>query len=465
MFELGKKIEAFANKTPVAVLVRAVLQRDLNPERMDELFHSTAERQYEKTLLFSTVMMLMTNVVLKSVKNINRAFHHYRELIPVTIKALYNKINNIETAVSRELVADSFRNLSPVVAKLNGKQAPFLPGFRTLLLDGNHFAATERRLKELRNKTAGPLPGQALVIYDQEYGMVRDVIPCEDGHAQERSLLDPILEQIRHKDLIVADRNFCVISFLAGIANRGGYFVIRHHGQLKCWKGITPQKLVGVTETGEVYEQNIIIEQETSGTVLRLRRITVKLNQKTRDGDKEIHILTNLSWKDASALVVSEIYRKRWRIEGLFQELTQSLACEIDTLAYPPAAVFAFCLALKAYNAVSLVRAALRGQLGESVVEELSWYHMCDEMAMVWSGMEIAVEPADWSRLIDDLSDESYAGLLCELVRRVKLEKYKRSRRGPKPKNPPQRTSEGGNHVSTAKILAESRKKKKTTEQ
>ena len=30
MFELGKKIEAFANKTPVAVLVRAVLQRDLN---------------------------------------------------------------------------------------------------------------------------------------------------------------------------------------------------------------------------------------------------------------------------------------------------------------------------------------------------------------------------------------------------------------------------------------------------
>ena len=58
MFELGKKIEAFANKTPVAVLVRAVLQRDLNPKRMDELFHSTAERQYEKTLLFSTVMIL-----------------------------------------------------------------------------------------------------------------------------------------------------------------------------------------------------------------------------------------------------------------------------------------------------------------------------------------------------------------------------------------------------------------------
>ena len=73
MFELGKKIEAFAAKTPVAVLVRTVLQRDLDPERMDRLFHTTAEIQYEKSLLFSTVMMLMSEVVLKSVPSLNRA--------------------------------------------------------------------------------------------------------------------------------------------------------------------------------------------------------------------------------------------------------------------------------------------------------------------------------------------------------------------------------------------------------
>ena len=50
MFQLGKKIEAFANKAPVAVLVRTVLQRDLDPERMDRLFHDTAELQYENKL-------------------------------------------------------------------------------------------------------------------------------------------------------------------------------------------------------------------------------------------------------------------------------------------------------------------------------------------------------------------------------------------------------------------------------
>ena len=102
----------------------------------------------------------------------------------------------------------------------------------------------------------------------------------------------------------------------------------------------------------------------------------------------------------------------------------------------------------------------MRSQLGEEAVEELSWYHMCNETATVWAGMEIAVEPKEWSRLIDGLSDVSYAKLLRELVGRMNLVKYKRSRRKPKPKRPQKRTREDGNHVSTAKILAERNVKK-----
>jgi hypothetical protein len=454
MFKFGKMIEAFAHKTPVAVLVRAVLQRELDPARMDQLFHTAAERQYEKTLLFSTVMMLMTEVILKSSPSLHQSIQHHEENIPVSIKAVYDKVNGLEIGISRELVAESFRNLAPIVDRLKGKQTPLLPGFRTCILDGNHFASTERRLDGLRNKTAGPLPGQALALYDQEYDMVHDVVPCEDGHAQERSLLENVLEHIRSKTCLIADRNFCVISFLAGIAGRNGSFVIRHHGNLKCWKALGERKFAGTTETGEVYEQRIVIVQEKSGTKLKLRRITVKLKTKTRDGDKEIHLLTNLTWKEASAVQVAELYRKRWRIEGLFQELTQSLRCEVDTLAYPRAAVFAFCLAVKAYNAVSLVRAALRSQLGEEQVEELSWYHLCSETTRVWAGMEIAIDPKEWSRLIDDLSDSSFAKLLRDIVGRMNVSKYKKSRRGPKKPRPPRDNSDGP-HISTARILAQ----------
>ena len=104
MFQLGKKFfEAFANKAPAAVLVRAVLQRDLNPDRMDQLFHDAAELQYENKLLFSTVMMLMINVTLKSVLSLNRAYLLHQEKIPVSVRTLYDKVNGLETDTTQGL--------------------------------------------------------------------------------------------------------------------------------------------------------------------------------------------------------------------------------------------------------------------------------------------------------------------------------------------------------------------------
>ena len=54
------------------------------------------------------------------------------------------------------------------------------------------------------------------------------------------------------------------------------------------------------------------------------------------------------------------VYGKRWSIETAFFEITTTLSCEMQTLGYPKAALFAFCLALVASNAVSVMKAALR---------------------------------------------------------------------------------------------------------
>src|SRR5262249_36155676 len=56
-----------------------------------------------------------------------------------------------------------------------------------------------------------------------------DVFPCEDGHAQERSLLGAVLETVAAQDLWIADRNFCTRAFLGEIDTRGGFFIIRQH--------------------------------------------------------------------------------------------------------------------------------------------------------------------------------------------------------------------------------------------
>ena len=79
--------------------------------------------------------------------------------------------------------------MTPLLEQLDGKRAPWLPGYRVKIIDGNCLEARERRLKALRAVQAGALPGKSLVIYEPAHGLVREVFPCEDGHAQERSML------------------------------------------------------------------------------------------------------------------------------------------------------------------------------------------------------------------------------------------------------------------------------------
>jgi hypothetical protein len=41
----------------------------------------------------------------------------------------------------------------------------------------------------------------------------------------------------------------------------------------------------------------------------------VVLDKPTRDGETELHLLTNVPAKDAKAKVIADLYRRRWTIE------------------------------------------------------------------------------------------------------------------------------------------------------
>ncbi|MFM9962316.1 MAG: transposase [Planctomycetaceae bacterium] len=81
-------------------------------------------------------------------------------------------------------------------------------------------------------------------------------------------------------------------------------------------------------------------------------------------------MLSNLPARQANACKVAELYRQRWTIESMFQELIQHLCCEIRTLAYPKAALFAFSLALTAWNLLSTITASLGAVHGEEQVNQ-----------------------------------------------------------------------------------------------
>jgi hypothetical protein len=344
--------------------------------------------------------------------------------------------------------------LGPLIRQLGGTAPALLPGFRVRILDGNHLAGTEHRLKELRTMRAAALPGQALVVLAPEVGLVVEVVPCEDGHAQERALLGEVLPIVAPGDLWLGDRNFCTTGFLFGIADRGGFFLIRQHASTLRWKLLGTRKRCGKTASGTIYEQAVELSNPATGATLRGRRITVELSQPTRDGETEIPLLSNVPVWGADALTLSNLYLERWTIEKMFHTLTVALTCEIQTLGYPQAALFGFCLAVVAYNAVTLVQASLRAVHGPQVVEQqVSWYYVCTHIAKVYEGMMLAVPVRHW-RLFRTMEDAAFAEVLRQLARNIDLAKFQKHPRGPKKPRPKKTSGAKLKHVATARIIA-----------
>jgi hypothetical protein len=456
---LGEVFERFARDCPLPVMARATLENALNPRIVDQLFDDVADKQYTRKLLFSSVVDLMGLVVCRIRPAIHSAYQARAEIIDASLRAVYDKLDRTEPAIAAALVRSTAQRLDPVITAMAGARPELLPGYRTLILDGNHLAGTEHRIKELRSIGAGALPGQALVILDPSTMLAIDVIPCEDGHAQERSLLDAVLETLKARDLLIQDRNFCTTGFLFGIARRGASFVVRQHAATLHWELSGKRRARGRVETGKVFEQAMRLTDPESGEVLMVRRITVVLDRPTRDGDAEIQVLTNLPAADAKARAIADLYRARWTIESAFAELEATLEGEVATLGYPKAALLAFCVALASYNILSTVKAALRSVHGDTKVSgEVSGYYVAEEVTMTQRGMMIAIPEDEWVEF-REMAPLELAGVLMELARAVRLPAYRKHPRGPKVPQPKRQSGEKIKHVATSKILSERQKR------
>ena len=211
----------------------------------------------------------------------------------------------------------------------------------------------------------------------------------------------------------------------------------------------------GRTDAGVVYEQAMELTSEEA--TLPVRRVTLALDKPTRNSDAEIHVVTHLPQGAATAAAVAALYRKRWTIEKRFYEVTQTLECEPNTLGYPKAALFAFCLALTASNAVALLKAALRIAYGKEATAEMSSHTMASEVRQTYRGMMVALPPPLWSGFAV-LPASGLAETLRRMAEQVKPAFYRKARRGPKKPRPPRDKYKNKPHVSTQRLLDNLRK-------
>jgi len=447
-------MERFVERSPACVMVRGTMENAVRADLLDRVFEETARRQYYRELLFSSVVDLLGMVVTGVRKSVNDAYKAEKERFTVSVNALYDKLRRVETEVSREMIRQTALQMAKVVRGLQPRQRPRLSGYRSKIIDGNHLPATEHRIAELRKTRQGPLPGQSLVVLEPDRMLATDVFPCEDGHAQERSLLPQVLETVQPRDLWIADRNFCTTAFLFGIAQRQGAFLIRQHASTLNYELLGQRRKIGRCPTGMIYQQQMRLFH-VDGSSLVIRRVTIELDRPTRNGEKEIHLLTNLPLRKAAPGTVAELYLRRWTVENAFQELGQALNSEINTLGYPKAALLSFCVALLAYNVISVVKTALAAAHGQALPRErVSGYYLAGEIAATYNGMLIAVPAPQWQRRFEQLTPSALAKVLLHLARKVRADRFLKNIRGPKKPRPKRISGAQDHHVSTARILA-----------
>lgn len=162
-------------------------------------------------------------------------------------------------------------------------------------------------------------------------------------------------------------------------------------------------------------------------------------------------------WKRAEA---DSAPRQSLTRQNVFQSLTVMFQGELDTLGYPRAALLGFAVALAAYNVLSTVQAALRGAFGaEKIQQEVSSFYIALEVRVHHKGMAIALGTETWTQF-QSMPPALFARAMLRFAKHVNLRILRRHPRGPKKPVPKRTRFADKTHVSTARLLAEARRKR-----
>lgn len=141
----------------------------------------------------------------------------------------------------------------------------------------------------------------------------------------------------------------------------------------------------------------------------RRRQVILRLDAPTRDGEAEIHVLTNLPARD-DAVRDAEVSRKRWRLEGHGDFVRNDLHGEIET----------------------------------------------DELAANYRAVQALIGQATWDRLAE-LAGRQLWAWCREAAGAIRPQAFLKHPRGPKRPQPKPASAKTGSHCSTSRLLNEAK--------
>jgi len=205
--------------------------------------------------------------------------------------------------------------------------------------------------------------GRAIPLYWQRLESLGN-----SHYDEQTAFLSLALPQLAdYRVLVLGDREFCSVDLARWLGQQGHYFCLRQKKSTyvliedKPWLKLSELGLVPGTKC--FYNAVTMTKSKGSGSAY----LAGKWKRRYRGfaPEEPWFWLTNLESLDEAVAA----YQKRFDIEKMFQMVTDVFSCELNTLGYPRAALFVFCMAVVAFNILSTLKTALKAVHGTGKIE------------------------------------------------------------------------------------------------
>ncbi len=369
-------------RSPLAGCVLELFDHVFDGRFLRDVYDANRGRCYEDTLSFGDFLTLTRDALVRHGGSAHALFVELEaaDANPVDEGNFYRKLARTPVAVSRALLREGTARLAAVMPGPTTALPACFDAFAVVIGDGKKIKDAARRLAPTRGFTGSLIGAKALVAIDARTGLAVAMSDSLDGMANDCPLVPDLMAQLADAAggrplLSVWDRGFGEPKTMRATVTRpGDAFVTRVKGN----HSFTATSRVEATDAKG---RTIIDEVGFSGggsprarhAALATRRVTLR-----RPGAEDVVVVTNLT--DAAlypAADLLELYAKRWGIEQVFQQVTETFSLQHLIGSAPKAVLlqFAFCLLL--YNAMQVVRAYV-AEDGKVLAAVVSMHYLFD---------------------------------------------------------------------------------------
>jgi IS4 transposase len=454
-------IEEAAARMPLAEAAFAVWRWIANEPFLEGVYEPTRGRGFTRCLTFSVFVQLIADALLLRDGSGREAFEDSRERgeLPVSIQAAYGKLRRIAPQVSEAFLAEGaarLRSLWP-----DGAEAT-LPAsvaqFDVLIFDGKTIKGLHKRLKPLREVGGGVVGGKALVAVQFKTGLVIAMQTHLDGDANEVRLTPNLLANVRsHTDgqrLWVGDRAFSYVEQVLQLGAAPDDFLVRRRSDITFERDPRRRTRAGRDAAGRgFYEEWGWLSRHGQARALFVRQLTLTLSKT----DTLVLITSLLDRQRYPARDLLALYRQRWHIERVFQDITEVFGLKHLIGSSPQASLFQFALCLMLYNMIQVVRAyiAVHRRIPTETISAEKLFRDVRRQLSAW--LLLFGPQATWPSQPAQLDVKLQRAALHQILREAWSNRWAKS--------PPQRRATQpsprghGKHVSAQKVLDRSRKR------